>query len=598
MKSERNRIVQIVLTGFLVGLCFVVIVFWVDASLKLLGWSQPMFDQAQIRVKHFDISPLMGDTPLPEPNVVICAPPQLVSQNWSLHPEVLLPRTLLPALWETVFLKRLWNVASPTVTFQSKGDKYSIRWDAGGGLLVKERIEPERENDAPVTPVTYIGPKGVSEAPDLTLGRFEHPRFYHYKPRDELFICDADLSRFYLADMQQGRVVAIKTPELTMVDLSRGVLVKGGILLQFQLQPARRQETDLEMDKRYEDRGLDVVQVMGMGYGVESPWTPKSSELDPNMEVSKDGLVVIEVARERIDIPLERPKIHFALLNSDPWVLDDQGTIYSLSRETLAWVPRGGLPRCGVQATADPSQLLAYHIAPIYVEGRYVGLAAASLSKDAREYVVALYDAAGEQTKRDRIEHDREYFQYAHIATSGRAVLNFIQPLTFSLAATFLGPRCEASASYRALLVSPFSIPARLASDLRMDWQDRYGTLVMWNVFTMSFGLLLGIAAMQDAKRQGIASQTATRWCYICIPFGLIAFFTYMIWRPRIRRVTCTNCGNARRPDQEHCHHCDIDWDMPDLQVPAWKVLGKSERQKSNAEDHLAQGHCEESAEG
>jgi hypothetical protein len=563
MKSKGNHVTQIALTGVLVGLFFAVICFWGDASLRLLGWAQPMFDQAQISVKHFDISRLMEDTPLPDPNVVICAPPQLVGLNHWLRPEILVPRMFIPALWDTVFMQRLGDVALQTATFQSKGEKFSIRWEAGSGLLVKERIEPERENDAPVTPVVYIGPKGVSEAPDLTLGRFEHPRFYRHTPREVLFVSDADLSGFYLADMQLETVVAIKTPGQTMVDMGRGNLVKGGDLLQFQFIPARRRETDLEMDKRYEDRGLDEVQAMYMGYGYESPWAPKAPELDPNRAVP----------RERRDVPLEKPKIHFALANSDPWVLDDRGTIYSLSRETFSWIPIGSLPRCEGQATADPSQLLAYHIAPIYVEGRYVGLAAASLSKDAREYVVALYDAAGEQLKRDRSEYRQEHFQFGEIATSGRAALNFIQPLTFSLAASFLGPRCEASASYRALVVSPFSIPARLAGDVQMDWQDRYGTLVMWNVFSMSLGLLVGIAVMQDAKRQGIASHTATRWCYACIPLGLIAFLTYVIWRPRIRRVTCTHCGNTRRPDQARCHHCGIDWDIPDLQVPDWRVL-------------------------
>ena len=85
---------------------------------------------------------------------------------------------------------------------------------------------------------------------------------------------------------------------------------------------------------------------------------------------------------------------------------------------------------------------------------------------------MSLYNAAGERISRDRTEYRPDYFQYGHIAASGRAALNFIQPLAFSLAATFWGPRCEASASYRALLVSPFSIPARLAG---VD--DRVGSL-------------------------------------------------------------------------------------------------------------------------
>ncbi len=585
MKSGHNRTGQIVLTGFLVGLLFVMLCFWGDASLTWLGWLEPiekrefMFNPSGSSYQHVNLGRILGDAYPPDPNVAVAAPPKLTVTNWASRPDYLSTRIFQPLHWVNEYLQRLGAVFSQTVTFQSKGEKYAIRWDAGHGLLVKERIEKEQESEARMTPVAYIGPKGVGKKPDMLLGRFQNPRFYRYDHRDEIFVRDTGLGAFYLADLQQEVVVSIKTLDRSLVEMGRSGLVKGGELLRFRLVPARRWETDLEMDQRYEDQGKDVVQVMGLGYGFgngygyEDPYEPKAPEADPNEGTPSEGTVAIEVPRKRTTVALEKPKIQFGIANADPWVLDDRGTIYSLSRETLSWVPMGGLPRCGVQATSDPAQLLAYHVAPIHVDGSYVGFAAASLSKDAREHGVSLYNAAGERVSRDRIEYRPDYFHYGHIATSGRAVLNFIQPSAFSLAATFWGPRCEASASYRALLVSPFSIPARLAGDVGMDWQDRYGTLVMWNVFAMSFGLLLGIAVMQDAKRQGIAAQTATRWCYVCIPLGLIAFFTYVIWRPRIRRVTCANCGNTRRPDQAHCHHCDIDWNMPDLKVPAWRVL-------------------------
>lgn len=578
MKSERNRIGQIVLTGFLVGLCFVMICFWGDTSLRLLGWSEPL-GQRKFTISHtgssykdFDLVRILGDARPPDPNIAVSASPKLRVSNWATRPDFLSTRLFQPFLWGTEYLQRHMDVVSQTVTFKSKEKSYSIRWDAGSGLLVKERIEKEQEGDARVTPVAYIGPKGMGENAGVALGRFHNPRLYRYDHRDELFICDAGLSKFYLADMQEEAVVSIKKLDRSLVDMGSSILVKGGDLLRFRLDPARRWETDQEMEKRYKDSGNEAIEMMGMYYGEGNPWAPNVPEVDPNLVIADSNLVILEVPKERSTIALETPKIQFAIANSDPWVLDDLGAVYSLNRERLAWVPMGGLPRCGVQVTSDPSQLLAYRIAPIYVDGSCAGFAAASLSKDAREYAVALYDAAGERVGRDRIEFSPEYFKYAHIATAGRAALNFVQPLAFSLAATFWGPRCEASASYRALVVSPFSIPARLASDVHMDWQDRYGTLIMWNVLIMSFGLLLGIAVMQDAKRQGIAAQTATRWCYACIPLGLIAFFTYVIRRPRIRRVTCANCGNTRRPDQAQCHQCGIDWDMPELQVPAWRV--------------------------
>ena len=99
-------------------------------------------------------------------------------------------------------------------------------------------------------------------------------------------------------------------------------------------------ETDLEMKRRYEDQSNEPVAGMGMYYGYEGPWEPKAPEADPN-------LIVQEAPRNRVTVALEKPKIQLGIGNADPWVLDDHGTIYSLSRDTLAWVPMGGLPRGG-----------------------------------------------------------------------------------------------------------------------------------------------------------------------------------------------------------------------------------------------------------
>ncbi|MFC1675736.1 hypothetical protein ACFL3G_01575 [Planctomycetota bacterium] len=78
-----------------------------------------------------------------------------------------------------------------------------------------------------------------------------------------------------------------------------------------------------------------------------------------------------------------------------------------------------------------------------------------------------------------------------------------------------------------------------------------------------------------NAAVVGLSSRAKLFWTIGTICFGLVAFITYRLTRPKITQVTCENCGKLRRPDMNNCHHCSSKWHIPELIPPTWRVLDK-----------------------
>jgi hypothetical protein len=81
----------------------------------------------------------------------------------------------------------------------------------------------------------------------------------------------------------------------------------------------------------------------------------------------------------------------------------------------------------------------------------------------------------------------------------------------------------------------------------------------------------------RDGARLGLPTNTRAAWVAGTVLFGLPAYITYCLTRPRLTLVTCANCGVGRRPDGEKCHRCGSPWVVPELVPPAWRVLGEQE---------------------
>jgi len=91
------------------------------------------------------------------------------------------------------------------------------------------------------------------------------------------------------------------------------------------------------------------------------------------------------------------------------------------------------------------------------------------------------------------------------------------------------------------------------------------------------FAGLLGWLVSRDAVIIGLSHNARRFWLAGTLVFGLPAYITYRLTRPKITFVTCTNCGKPRRPDTDICHRCGSKWEVPELTPPAWRVLNGAE---------------------
>ncbi|MHC4740176.1 MAG: hypothetical protein ACYS9Y_14805, partial [Planctomycetota bacterium] len=78
-------------------------------------------------------------------------------------------------------------------------------------------------------------------------------------------------------------------------------------------------------------------------------------------------------------------------------------------------------------------------------------------------------------------------------------------------------------------------------------------------------------------------------WLIGTVVFGLAAYISYRLTRPRETLVSCPNCGRLRRPDMDKCHRCGSGWVVAEMVAPNWRVINRSftgeEQGKIQAED-------------
>ena len=80
-----------------------------------------------------------------------------------------------------------------------------------------------------------------------------------------------------------------------------------------------------------------------------------------------------------------------------------------------------------------------------------------------------------------------------------------------------------------------------------------------------------------DARKIGLSAWARRVWMMGTFLFGLPAYVTYRLMRPKCVLAICRECGRGRRVDQDVCHHCGSAWDWPELGPPAWRVIGSFE---------------------
>ncbi|MCP4451879.1 MAG: hypothetical protein GY809_10485, partial [Planctomycetes bacterium] len=219
-----------------------------------------------------------------------------------------------------------------------------------------------------------------------------------------LYIHDTQLNTIFKIDFALQKVKSESWADKSIITASRAYFDKFDGLLQMHAEGASRWETDAEMEARLEHEKKPVLMPFG-----DEAWDMEAKDLED------------ENLREPVPFG---PRVHWADPNSDLWAMDDQGIFYLIDRTTLLLSgPKGQLPECGKDKAHIPSQLLAYTALPLFVDGQYYGLLAASLSRDGSDAVMVQLDTKGRETDRSTYHLRPHHYRFGLATSSARTVL-------------------------------------------------------------------------------------------------------------------------------------------------------------------------------
>jgi hypothetical protein len=479
-----------------------------------------------------------------------------------------------------------------------ESDKDYMYFDKKSGLIVHNYLDFQVMPDkrpASRWVQAYVGPEGISETRDKTLGRFIEPivdrGWIHRVNRHSraLIVYDQKLRCFF------------------KVDFISAIVTKGTKLA----ENFPHHYKPIQIGRLNKSRWLNL--------GWEPPKIKKS---DKALDISaymhpEGGLYPI--------IPTEQAR------QAGPYllVLDKSGRIDLLDRESLEFVRNvnfmafGRLfdPESYIRSRRDavrPGYLLDYDVLPLFlttyfyegnpeskkvffgepseslypspsrIERKYLGMFVASLSRSGTGLALNAYNEKGiEITKREAVVQKEGPRTVSHLTsrvvyfrpswTSAFTVVKYLaeelHPLVLSLGSFYTAYSFEAAAGHRALFLLPNSF---IAMQGRIDYGnfvERLLSAIWFMLPSIVFSIWLATRVSKNAVVVGLSYNTRLYWILGMLAFGLAAYITYRLTRPRITLVTCQNCGQMRRPDMDRCHHCKSKWFVPELTPPAWRVI-------------------------
>lgn len=429
-------------------------------------------------------------------------------------------------------------------------------YDSSLGQLVyqgKEAIQKADGTHVPRYFTYYAGPDGMADAPDKKLGRFAAPivdRFMYPQ-----IVYDPAARRFFALNWSRHTVQ--KGPQLPEDGLHEPIQIR--TLL----------------------RNLHSIPLI---YGPVSPMdNGVSRSLSLSAYFRPENPVLILDASGRIDL-------------LDPQTLHLVGVAGRMIAPTTF---------LGSGRQIKPQDVLAYEVSPISLPnpaGRvrtYGGCAVATLSREGLGMHLEVFDANGRSitSEETHILHYAEaddgriskgwipsvaaaYFQLpsAQILTVIKFALESLHPPVLLALSHWAAPYLEATAGYRSIFLLPDSFVAMSARDAEIGRLARFFRACLLVFPAILLALQLAWFVARDGAKTGLSQNARMAWIVGAVLFGLPAYLTYRLMRPKATLVTCTNCGKSRQPDRDQCHHCGSPWTVPELTPPAWRVLGEPEQ--------------------
>ena len=597
MKHLTNNPVKVFATGFIVLVLLSLPLFYIRITCEAI-----LLEGMLREVKRVSINPsgLVPDEYENDPNVAI-------HSQVSAHMRFVSPLSL--GIFD-YFQARIPGGRRSNVYFYESDGSY-MYFDKQSGLIVHSyhdvQVMPDKRTAIKRVQI-YVGSEGVSETPDKTLGRFIDP------------IIDRTGIYYGLGESSREFIVYDKKPRrFFKIALEEGTVTKG---------------PELAKDYRhYEPIQIGLLRKPGFSMNWSPPQIKKSEDDPKGAGYSSDLKSIIANAHGREAGPY--------LL-----VLDKSGLIYLLDRENLKFVENaGGAGRTAIVGwlpkpvtyfgargeAARPQDLFGYEVWPLAltthffeenpeskkeyfgepfightkpspskIERKYLGMFVAGLSRDGTALKLSVFDEKGKQIKSAESSFTKQAgnrtvsypsSKGVFFRPSGASTFTIVKYLTenlhppvLSLGSYFTASAFEAGAGHRGLFLLPNSFIAMYGRSHHGNIVERFFGALGWIFPSIIFSIWLAMRVSKNAVVVGLSENARLYWIIGTLAFGLAAYITYRLTRPKITLVTCQNCGKMRRPDMDRCHRCKSEWLVPELTPPAWRVLDGTEQKAEQTE--------------
>lgn len=429
---------------------------------------------------------------------------------------------------------------------ENKGEKrYElVLFNKNTGLFVYYEVFKERKDWSRKAKL-YAGPEGISKNADKSLGRFSEPSVnLRIGYIDSFTFFDRSSSRFFQIRFNKRTVV--KSPQFSEV-----------------VQIGRFEGFD-------KNRGsLSFVE-----------WSAPLRKQTPLDEENKKKIRTSIRDKEGNEINLVSATEEYGTgtySRKDILVLESDGQIRRLDSKTLEISgPVGYLPSAvDSVGRARPKDLFAYAVQPFAVNDEYAGAIAASISREAMKIQVAVFDKDGKLIKRKGACIDPFDKAWGPTLTILTYLLENLQPAFLGMVSYFTASTFEAVDGHTGLFILPNSFVAILGRKANTNISPLFIALLIISP-SIILGLLLGWKVYKEAIITGFSKRARLHWLIGTILFGISAYITYRLTRPKETLVSCQNCGKLRRPDMARCHRCGSKWFVPELIPPKWRVIDTS----------------------
>jgi len=496
------------------------------------------------------------------------------------------------------FIRRFPGKSRSNVYF-IESDTAWMYFDKKSGQIVylytEKQIMPDKTTREKMVQL-YIGPEGVLETPDKTLGRFIEPIIDHgwtYRRSRDLILYDKKLRCFFKIDFNQRTV--IKGPKVGKnghrhEPIQIGLLDKTTFELSYlNWSPPKIRIPDEDPNKTGYS-STDLKPIIPTGYDCDAG--PYLLVLDKSGRIDLLDKETLEFVRRTPEFPgvagrLPGPETYFGsrssvtpreLFGYEVWPLALTTHFFENPEE--------------VRVTfGDPSYF--FKRAPARVERKYLGMFAASLCRDGTALALAVFDEKGKVIKTEYsklpkqegryttyLQSSKAFFfgaPWSPALTIGKYLAENLHPPILSVASYFTASAFEAASGHRALFFLPNSFVAMKGREHRENFAERFMSALWLILPSIILSIWLAWRVSKDAVVVGLSENARAYWIIGTLAFGLTAYITYRLTRPKITLVTCPNCGKMRRPDMAKCHRCKSDWLVPELTPPAWRVLKGAE---------------------